>query len=54
MPAARAQRLLALLPLLALPGCFYVSAKGTFGPYLEPAAIEQIRPGISTKADVLR
>lgn len=59
MRAGRVRRSFALVALaasaslLGLPGCFYVSTQGTFGPYLDPAAIEQIRPGVSTKADVL-
>ncbi len=45
---------LCLLVALTCPGCLYVTAKGAFGADLDPAAIDKILPGKSTKGDVLR
>lgn len=42
-----------LLPVLLLQGCLYVSASGSFGPWLDPSVIEHIVPGQTTKAEVL-
>lgn len=46
-------RIAALLPVLVLQGCLYASASGSFGPWLDPAVVDRIVPGATTKADVL-
>lgn len=54
MRGAELRRMLAMLPLLGLSGCLYVSAEGTFGARVDPAVVARIEPGVTTKADVLR
>ena len=49
MTIARWARAASLLPALLLTSCLYVSASGSFGSYLDPAAFSQIVPGESTK-----
>ncbi len=53
MTIAECARIASLLPALLLSGCLYVSAAGSFGSYLEPAAVSQIVPGETTKGQVL-
>jgi hypothetical protein len=53
MTIAECSRIASLLPALLLSGCLYVSASGSFGSYLEPAAVSQIVPGETTKGQVL-
>ena len=45
--------LVALCLPLALSGCLYVSASGSFGPHLDPAVVARIVPGETTKREVL-
>jgi hypothetical protein len=43
----------ALLPVLLLSGCLYVSASGAFGSVLDPEVVARIVPGETTKSEVL-
>lgn len=53
MGRAELARRAALLPVLLLSGCLYVSASGSFGSRLDPGKVERILPGETTKAEVL-
>ena len=46
-------RTAALLPVLLLSGCLYVSASGAFGSALDPQVVARIVPGETTKSEVL-
>jgi hypothetical protein len=53
MRLADARLRLALLAVLFLPGCLYVSGTGSFGPDLDPEVVARIEAGETTKAGVL-
>ncbi|MFO0980650.1 MAG: hypothetical protein U1E76_02705 [Planctomycetota bacterium] len=46
------RRSVLLIPWL-LTGCLYLGGSGTFGPKLDPGKVALLRPGTTTKADVL-